>query len=154
VTTFTVHQDVAAVEHDPETLQPLKGGQVIYGTITDANEYGISVRFSDGDQRAFFVRNGKIIQVSHHWRLFRVCDRAGCESPILGEPVTDPEDPKGREFCSEGCLDSAAEASRGAFANERASWPAADNLAEMSMHDQEMWERRCAEAEAAARKEG
>ena len=28
-------------------------------------------------------------------------------------------------------------------------WPSADQLAEMSMHDQEMWERRCAEAEAA-----
>jgi hypothetical protein len=32
---------------------------------------------------------------------------------------------------------------------ERASWPSADELAEMSMHDQEMWERRCADAEAA-----
>jgi hypothetical protein len=28
-------------------------------------------------------------------------------------------------------------------------WPSADQLAEMSMHDQEMWERRCAAAEAA-----
>ena len=30
----------------------------------------------------------------------------------------------------------------------RDTWPTADELAEMSMHDQEMWERRCAEAEA------
>jgi hypothetical protein len=32
---------------------------------------------------------------------------------------------------------------------ERASWPSDDELAEMSRHDQEAWERRCAEVEAA-----
>ena len=32
---------------------------------------------------------------------------------------------------------------------ERASWPSADELAEMSHYDQEAWERRCAEVEAA-----
>ena len=32
---------------------------------------------------------------------------------------------------------------------DRSSWPTADELAEMSMHDQEMWERLCAEVEAA-----
>jgi hypothetical protein len=115
-TRFRRYKDVAAVEHDPRTRRPLKGGQVIYGTITDASEYGISVRFSDGDQRAFLVLNGEIIQTSRHWRLFRVCDRAGCEEPITGPPVTDPDDPTRREFCGEACLTDASERSHGAMA--------------------------------------
>ena len=110
MTTFRQYDEVAAVETDPDTLQPLKDGQVIYGTITDATQYGISVRFSDGDRRAFLVRNGEILQVSHHWRLFRVCARPGCDRPVVA-PAADPEDRSGRVFCSDGCLTSAAESS-------------------------------------------
>jgi hypothetical protein len=43
-------------------------------------------------------------------------DCARCQEPITGTPVTDPEDPLHRKFCREECLDSAAEASHGAFA--------------------------------------
>jgi hypothetical protein len=34
-------------------------------------------------------------------------------------------------------------------AAKRETWPTADELAEMSLHDQEAWERRCADAERA-----
>lgn len=33
-----------------------------------------------------------------------------CEKPITGTPVTDPDDPLGRQFCSEECADASAEA--------------------------------------------
>ena len=44
------------------------------------------------------------------------CHRPDCAAPILGEPVTDPEDLMGREFCRDECLTAAAEASHGAMA--------------------------------------
>lgn len=39
-----------------------------------------------------------------------------CEEPVTGTPVKDPDDLMGREFCSDGCLTTAAEASHGAMA--------------------------------------
>ena len=48
-----------------------------------------------------------------------------------------------------GCQLGAIFPSSAGLKAERASWPSADELAEMSRHDQEAWERRCAEVEAA-----
>ena len=40
-----------------------------------------------------------------------------CDDPITGTPVTDPDDPAHREFCSDDCLTTASEQAGGAFAD-------------------------------------
>lgn len=38
------------------------------------------------------------------------CHRINCAAPITGTPVTDPDDPLNRQWCSEECLTAEAEA--------------------------------------------
>jgi hypothetical protein len=102
------------------------GGRQITGCVSEMAGAYVLVRCDDPeDQRmlagglagkhvAFWAESGwRAWDSSFFWRLVPLCR---CESPILGEPVTDPEDPLGREFCRDDCLDSAAESSHGAFA--------------------------------------
>jgi hypothetical protein len=113
-TRFRKHQDVAAVEHD-EAGSPAEGGEARYGTVTEARTWSVIARI-DGVTRYFLVDSrGRAWMDAGRWRLVPVCDRAGCDRagcdrPVLGEPITDPDDPMGREWCSEDCLTAEAEA--------------------------------------------
>jgi hypothetical protein len=121
VTRFTVHQDVAIVEHDDSTRQRLEGGEVWYGSVTGTNtvftmvSYDPAVRFGRPPQMFDTGSGWAAAHAGYRWRLMPLCDRGGCWKPVLGEPVTAEDDPMRREFCSGECLDSGAEASHGAF---------------------------------------
>ena len=117
-TRFTVHQDVAIVEHDPATRQPLEGGDVYYASISGVSTLWVTASYGkDAAVRSpylFDVPSGwDAVTRGYRWRLVPVCR---CENPILGEPVTDPGDPTGEEFCGPDCVTTAAESSHGAFA--------------------------------------
>lgn len=108
VTRFRRYQDVAAVEHD-EAGKPVEGGQILPATVTDPRMLSVLARFADRNEWYFLLDScGRAWRESGRWRLVPVCR---CELPVLGEPVTDPNDPTAREFCSDECRDSAAEAS-------------------------------------------
>lgn len=108
MTTFRRYQDVAAVEHD-EAGKPLEGGEVTPCTVIKVNDWPVVARRADGAVRLFLLDSrGRAWAGMGQWRLVPVCR---CESPILGEPVTDPDDLTGRVFCSRDCLTAAAEAS-------------------------------------------
>ena len=110
MTPFRQYDDVAAVEHD-EAGNPVEGGQHRYGTVTEARTWFVIARI-DGVTRYFLVDSrGRAWMDAGRWRLVPLCR---CESPVLGEPVTDPEDRAGRVFCSDGCLTGEAERTHGA----------------------------------------
>jgi hypothetical protein len=105
-TRFRRYQDVAAVEHD-ETGEPVEGGEVWYSTVTEVTRFSVTVR-RGGRTRFLLDSRGSAWRHSGRWRLVPLCR---CESPILGDPVTDPDDPRHEEFCSGDCLTTAAERS-------------------------------------------
>jgi hypothetical protein len=109
VTTFRRYQDVAVVEHDDQTCQPRKGSRVMTASVTEAGDLFVKVRYENGSTDVYVQESGwHFWGDTFRWRLVSVCR---CELPILGEPVTDPDDPTRREFCREACLTDAAEAS-------------------------------------------
>ena len=84
----------------------------------------------------------------------------GDDFPVGGSPETVAKwfgfasvaelDASHARYAEEMTADAIAEELAEAVADAAgAVWPSADELAEMSMYDQEMWERRCADAEAA-----
>jgi hypothetical protein len=106
VTTFRTHQDVAVVECG-------KGGEILedrpylYGTVTEAKPWSVRARLADEDVRLFLLDSrDRAWSEGGRRRLVPLCR---CEKPILGEPVTDPDDPMGRLFCTGECRDGAAE---------------------------------------------
>src|ERR1700756_1099908 len=112
-TTFRRYQDVAAVECD-EAGNPVEGGEVTPCTVTKANDWSVTARRADGAVRLFLLDSrGRAWAGVGQGRLGPGCR---CERPILGEPVTDEDDPAGEEFCGPDCLGTAGEASHGAFA--------------------------------------
>ena len=90
MTTFRIHQDVAAVEHDDDG-SPLDGGQILPATITGAGEYSARDRL--------WREGGR-------WRLVPLCC---CDEPVTGTPVTVGNDPLDRIWCSEECRDADSE---------------------------------------------
>jgi hypothetical protein len=109
LTCFRRYQDVAAVEHD-EAGKPIEGGKVRYATVTEAKPWSVSARFERGETRLFLLDSR-----DRAWcdgGRFRLVPLCRCEKPILGEPVMADDDPTGRQWCSEDCLTSAAEASQ------------------------------------------
>jgi hypothetical protein len=110
---FTVHQDVAAVEHD-EAGNPVEGAPVFYGTVTEVGPCSVTARIGAAGPWPFLLDSrNRAWREAGRWRLVPLCR---CELPILGEPVTDPDDPLHREFCSGDCLTTASEVSCGAMA--------------------------------------
>jgi hypothetical protein len=108
VTAFTLHQDVAAVECDPAS-GPFEGGQSWPATVTEVKPWSIRVRLDGGGDRLFLVDSrGRAWRDSGRLRLFPLCR---CDSPVLGDPVTDPDDLRREEFCGPDCLTAAAEGS-------------------------------------------
>jgi hypothetical protein len=123
MTTFRIHQDVAAVEHNDDGI-PLEGGQILPATITEVREYSARARFADGTVRYFMADSrdrlwreggnsfngssayGECQTAISRWRLVPLCC---CDEPVTGTPVTDPDDRSGRVYCSEGCRTSDAE---------------------------------------------
>jgi len=112
-TRFRRYQDVAAVEHD-EAGNPVEGGAIFCGTVTEAGPCSARARIGAVGVWPFLLDSrNRAWREAGRWRLVPLCR---CESPILGEPVTDPDDLMGREFCGDDCLTTASEASHGAFA--------------------------------------
>lgn len=108
MSTFRIHDDVAVVEHDDATRQPREGGKVMRASVIELGGIYVQIRYENGSKDAFYQESGwRAWDGMFQWRLVSVCR---CEKPILGEPVTDPDDPTERRFCSEDCLDSAGEA--------------------------------------------
>jgi len=106
MTTFRIHQDVAAVEHNDDGI-PLEGGQILPATITEVREYSARARFADGTVRYFMADSrDRLWREGGRWRLVPLCC---CDEPVTGTPVTDPDDRSGRVYCSEGCRTSDAE---------------------------------------------
>jgi hypothetical protein len=104
---FRRYQDVAAVEHVDSTRQPREGGEVLRGTVAATSASYVRVRFEDGRTASFWQESGWTAWDGwFRWRIVPLCR---CEKPILGEPVTDPDDPR-REWCSEDCRDDEAQA--------------------------------------------
>lgn len=99
MTTFTLHQDVAVVEH----------GRVRQGYIADISGGIMEVRC--GEDRGYFdLDTGwPALERCRTMRLFPVCRRTECENPVL-DPCTDPGDPLGRQWCSLDCMGTDAEA--------------------------------------------
>jgi len=109
-TRFRLHQDVAAVECDPAS-GPFEGGQSWPATVTEVKPWSIRIRLDGGGDRLFLVDSrGRAWREAGRWRLAPLCDRDGCESPVLGEPVKAEDDPQGRQWCSTDCRDDDAQA--------------------------------------------
>ena len=107
MTTFSQHQDVAAVEHDDSTRQPREGGKVKLATVTQLGGIYVQVRYEGGALDGFYAESGwRAWDGEFRWRLVPLCC---CDEPVTGTPVTDPDDRSGRVYCSEGCRDSDAE---------------------------------------------
>jgi hypothetical protein len=108
VTRFRLHQDVAVVECGPFNGKVRAHGETFYACVTDASLCSVRVRFGDGDEWTFLLDSSdRAWNDGGRWRLVPLCHY--CESPILGEPVTD-EGPAHREWCSDECHDESAEA--------------------------------------------
>ena len=109
--TFRTGQDVAVVEHDPETRQPIAGGHVWHASVTEASALCVEVRYENGSKDTFRPRLGwRAWGNAFRWRLVHVCTR--CERPILDTPRTDPSDPLKRQYCGEECRDADAESAQ------------------------------------------
>jgi hypothetical protein len=109
VTTFKRYDEVAVIECDPQTGEPLEGCVPRYGTVIDAGRV-VSARI-EGSTYYFLVDSrDRAWAYSRHLQLVPLCARPGCGKPVLA-PVSDPEDRAGRTWCSEGCLEADAEAS-------------------------------------------
>jgi hypothetical protein len=112
LTRFRRYQDVAAVEHDDSTRQPLEGGRVKPASVIELGGIYVQVRYENGSKDAYYQESGwRAWDGVFRWRLVPLCR---CELPVL-EPVVADDDLTGEEFCSDGCLTTAAEASHGAF---------------------------------------
>ena len=110
---FHRYQDVAAIECN-EAGNPVEGGQILPATVTDPRMLSVLARFADGNEWYFLLDSrGRAWREAGRWRLVPLCR---CENPILGDPVTDPDDLMGRQFCSEECLTDEAERTHGAMA--------------------------------------
>ena len=115
------------MSHDPNVreigrVEDIDGVPVIigvdYGAVTLSGlrldsaaqeEFGrlfVAATWQAGQQAAAIAEDAEPVPV---------CYRASCENPILGEPVTDPDDLMGRQFCSEECLTDEAERTHGAM---------------------------------------
>ena len=123
MTTFRIHQDVAAVEHNDDGI-PLEGGQILPATITEVREYSARARFADGTVRYFMADSrdrlwreggnsfngssayGECQTAISRWRLVPLCC---CDEPITGTPVKLRDDPLDRIWCSEECRDADSE---------------------------------------------
>ena len=115
MTTFKRYDDAAAVETDPDTGNPAEGGNVTYGTVTEARTWSVTARIG-GETRFFLIDSrGRAWTDGGRWRLVPVCDH--CQNPVTGTPVTAEYDPMGRRWCSEDCLTSDAERAGGAMAS-------------------------------------
>jgi hypothetical protein len=113
---FRRYQEVAVVEHVDSTRQPKEGGEVLHGTVIQAAGLYVQVRVDDGRTATFWAESGWTAWDGvFHWRLFPVCDRDGCDTPLAGEVFKDPDDPRCRRFCSEDCLTVEAERTHGAM---------------------------------------
>jgi hypothetical protein len=112
-TRFRRYQDAAVIGCDDRTGKPLEGTQVRYATVTEVRPWSVTARCEA--QALFFLvdSRGRAWRDSGRLRLVPVCC---CGKPVLGEPATDPDDPRHREFCSEDCLTAEAERSHGAMA--------------------------------------
>lgn len=115
MTRFRLDDDVAVVEHNPVTRKPREGGKVHYATITGIAGQYCQVRYDDrlafaGRRDTFWLESGwRTWDGLRRWRLVPVCHR--CEKPITGIPVTVGDDPLGRQWCRDECMDDAAAAS-------------------------------------------
>ena len=110
MTTFRVHDDVAVVECDATTGKPIEGGTAVRATVIQAGGIYVEIRYENGSKAAYYQESGW-----RAWhggevrrRLVPFCHR--CELPILGTPVTDPDDPLDRKYCRDECRDADAEA--------------------------------------------
>jgi hypothetical protein len=114
-TRFRRYQDVVIVEHDDRTREPKQGGEVMQpATVTAIEGAYVRARTEFGITLVFWAESGWTAwDGMFQWRLVPVCR---CGKPILGDPVTDPDDPRHEEFCSEDCITTAAERSSGAMA--------------------------------------
>ena len=108
MTTFSQHQDVAAVEHDDSTRQPREGGKVKLATVTQLGGIYVQVRYEGGALDGFYAESGwRAWDGEFRWRLMPLCSR--CELPILGTPVEDDCDPLHRKWCTAECQTASAE---------------------------------------------
>ena len=109
MTPFRVDQDVIVIECD-EAGKPREGAPYLYGTVAEAGPCSVSARFGDGTGWLFLLDSrGRAWRDSGRLRLVAACHR--CGFPVLGTPVTADDDPLHRQWCSEECRDSEAEAS-------------------------------------------
>lgn len=116
MTRFTQGQDVAVVEHDPATHQPLKGGMVFAEIIASTNATRTTIK--GGETKVIGLKPGPFDTATgwaawtgagYRWRLVALC--YFCGEPVTGEPVTQPEDPAPkRTWCTEDCREDSAEA--------------------------------------------
>jgi hypothetical protein len=111
VTTFTIHQSVAVVEHDDQTRQPREGGHVYPASVDAVNGVFTVVRYGGNYGLPLLFDTGSGWAAAHaeyRWRLVPLCGRADCDKPVL-TPVLADSDPLRRQWHSTDCRDADAE---------------------------------------------